>query len=273
MNDEASGPSGITPEAAPAEPAAADAGRARSPCSPRLDPWAHRRAEPRTFAFIWTVFLFIATLSAYAVTATTGLGGYDIIRPAARQLLSLVGAGLVLVWPMVRLAQEPDRRPIAGPLLDLIVILVPVQAIVWPQNAWWLNGWPLSVVAAVGAFIAAWAFVIASLISISHQTRPRLSPGVCMLILLGLLAGAHMPMIAGIMSSWPADAPVNGARSSWLLSPIAGVFELTRDRTWNANPAQVFPGHWRMIGMLGGIGLALWMVAFGIRARARRPVA
>lgn len=239
------------------------------------DRWAHRRAEPRTFAFIWTMYLFAATVSAYAISVTTGVGGYDAIRPAARMLLVLIAAGMFIVWPLVRLSQEPEHRPLTGPVLDLIVVLVPIQAIVWPQYAWWLTGWPIGVVAATAAFLAAWAIIVAALVSVTHQLRlsTRVSSLGCMIAVMGMLVLSHGPMAAqaAFTPAWggPTEQGVV-VRPLWMFSPIGGVLELTRDTSWSGQAARATPGHWRMIGMLGGIGLALWLGAVAARFRVGR---
>ena len=38
------------------------------------DPWAHRRGEPRVFAFLWTMFLFGATAATFHVKLKSGQG-------------------------------------------------------------------------------------------------------------------------------------------------------------------------------------------------------
>ncbi len=246
-----------------------------TPANPAPDRWAHRRAEPRTFAFIWTMYLFLATVSTYAITVTSGVGGYDVIRPAARGLLALIAAGIVIVWPMVRFTQVSDQRPIAGPILDLIVVLVPLQAIIWPQHAWWLTGWPLRVVAAVAAFTGAWASIVAAVLAGSHSLRrQRSSPALWMTGVLALLLASHIPMVINAaFAAHPVESSSFPVRPTWLLSPIAGVYELTRDRTWTGLVAEVFPGHWRVIGLLWGISVALWLLAAGFRMRIRRESA
>lgn len=259
---------------APQASSSGDEGHPSLPSAPERtaervrDPWAHRRAEPRTFAFIWTMYLFAATVSVYGVTVTSGIGGYDAIRPAARMLLALIAAGMFIVWPLVRFSQRPDPRPLVGPILDLIVVLVPIQAIVWPQHAWWLTGWPLRVVAATAALLAAWAVIVAALISIAHQARAvrHVSGAWCMLMMIAVFVICHAPMGAH------AAATELGAvtRPLWMLSPVGGVLELTRDTSWSGQPARATAGHWRMIGLLCGVGTALWLVAVASRIRVGR---
>lgn len=260
MTDELIPPNEDTPaQPAPAAPSLA----------PSRDPWAHRRAEPRTFAFIWTTYLFLATVSTYAVTVTSGMGGYDVVRPAARMLLTLIAAGIVIVWPMVRFTQLPDPRALAGPILDLIVILVPLQAVIWPQHAWWLTNWPIQVVAAVAIVCAAWGLLVGAILSISHSLRlhARLSAAMGMGLVLGLLVVTHVPLI--IAAAFSAGRPTSQVHASGLFSPFAGMYELTRDRTWAGVAAYVSPSHWRVIGLLWGVALALWLAAIGVRLRYR----
>lgn len=251
------------------EPAEREPAR-QGPNQRTSDPWAHRRGEPRTFAFIWTVYLFVATVSVYAGTVSSGIGAYDAIRPAARMLLAMIGAGLFLVWPLVRFSQPPDNRPFIGPVLDLIVVLVPIQAIVWPQIAWWLTGWPVSVVAATAALLAAWAVFVAGLVSIAHQARAagRVSGAACMAVVIVAMLLCHVPMAARAA----VPAPSTGGdglsiRSAWMFSPVAGVLELTKDTSWSGVPAQVSAGHWRLISLTAGLAVSLWLVSISWRMR------
>ena len=245
--------------------------------SPRQDPWAHRRAEPRTFAFIWTLFLFAATLTTYAVTMSMGTGSHDVVRPAARLLLAIVAAGIMLVWPMVRLSQLPDPRPISGPVLDLLVVLVPVQAIIWPQCLGWLAWWPVPVIAAAGASLCAWALIVGALLSISHTLRASgrfRSPSGWMAAFLLFTLLTLIPTYANARAKRPqTDPAVQLVRPSWMVSPISSMYEFTQDRTSVPAPAAVYPGHWRIISLTLAVGIFLWPVAIGVhrRALAGRP--
>lgn len=237
--------------------------------SRRPDPWAHRRAEPRTFAFIWTFYLFIATLTTYAVSLSAGVGTPDVVRPAARMLIALVAAGIVTVWPLVRLSQEPDQRPIIGPVLDTIVVIVPVQAIIWPQAFGWLASWPVSVIAALSVSLTSWCALVSGAVSITHTLRLRPRPAsstACMATIVSLGLASHLPMLISLFSSSATIYPV---RSSWMLSPLAAAYEILQDRTWIGTPAAVFPGHWRMISLTWAGALTMWLIAIALRNRFR----
>src|SRR5204862_230299 len=74
----------------------------------------------------------------------------DVMRPATRALLAVTAAGVVLIWPMVRLSQAPDEHPASGSLQDLVVVLIPTQAVSWPQWLGWVGRWPPGVVGGRG---------------------------------------------------------------------------------------------------------------------------
>ena len=53
-----------------------------------------------------------------------------------------ISAGICVLWPMVRLSQElPRGRRFGSALLDVLVVGVPVQMVLWPLSL--LAGWPL----------------------------------------------------------------------------------------------------------------------------------
>src|SRR5262249_35293851 len=116
---------------APPDAGSALAGALRPRRKP--DPWAHRRGEPRLFAFLWTLFLFAPTGATFMAAAPPGGASPDVMRPATRALLAVTAAGVCILWPMVRLSQLADEHPIAGVIQDLVVVLIPAQAVIWPQ--------------------------------------------------------------------------------------------------------------------------------------------
>src|SRR5262245_5977866 len=67
---------------------------------PRFDRWAHRRGEPRVFAFLWTIYLVGATGLALASVGARGQVPIEVYRPVAQVLLVTVSAGVVIVWPL-----------------------------------------------------------------------------------------------------------------------------------------------------------------------------
>lgn len=239
----------------------------------RPDPWAHRRGEPRVFAFLWTLFLFAATAATFLTALSTGQTGPDVMRPATRALFAIVAGGIVVLWPMVRLSQIPDRHPLSGCIQDLVVILVPVQAVVWPQWFGWLGRWPLAVVASVSCLLVAWGFLSGGFLALAQverqRRRPRPGPTEAWWMLLILLVGlggaaaALAPATTG--SAGPADF-----RPQWMLSPVTAIYELTRDRAYTGASAAVGPGHWLAIAAVLAASLPAWALA-ALRSRGMKP--
>jgi len=241
----------------------------------RPDPWAHRRGEPRVFAFLWTLFLFVATAATFLAALSTGQSSPDVMRPATRALFAIVAAGIVILWPMVRLSQLPDRHPLSGCLQDLVVILVPVQAVIWPQWFGWLGRWPLNVVTAIAALLAAWALLSGGLLALAQTQRLRhLAPGrrahpetLWMILMVAVALGGALPTLLASASPPPRPADV---RLAWMLSPMTAIFEITRDRSASGASADVAPGHWWAIACVAAAALPAWILAL-IRRRGIKP--
>lgn len=255
---EAAQPDGPPATPPPPEPAA-------PPRRPR-DPWAHRRGEPRTFAFLWAVFLFTATLTTFG-KAVAGAGlSHDVIRPAARTLLVITAAGVTFLWPLVRLSQARDRKPLAGAVQDAVVVLVPVHAIVWPQALPWLAGWPLPVVALVALSLTAWALVVAGLLAVAQSWRP-LAGGAFGPVpaagrwMAGIVGVQAVALALGLLTR-PMDASDRPrAHAPAMLSAIGSVLDLTRDRPWTGRPAAAYPLHGIMTLLTATAAVPLWVSA------------
>jgi hypothetical protein len=242
---------------------------------PRPDPWAHRRGEPRVFALLWTIFLFGATALTMLLTVARGFPGPEIMRPAARTMLITVAVGVAVVWPLFRLSQRRDERPVAGMVHDLVVIIVPIQAIVWPQTLWWLGRWPVEVVAAVAASLTAWCMVVGGLLAFAYASEaaawadpsPRTvrdmlrRAGWMTRILAVTVAPAALALI-------PGDAD---ARWWWMFSPISAAAELVRDRAWSGITAAVHPLHWWMTVGTALLSLPVWFAAGSLAERGHSP--
>jgi hypothetical protein len=242
-----------------------------------VDRWAHRRGEPRTFAFLWTLFLFAATATTFLAVLSSGSSSPDVMRPATRILLAVTATGIVLVWPMIRLSQTADRNPIIGVAQDLVVILIPVQAVIWPQWLGWLGRWPFEVIAAVAALAVAWAVLTGSLLALAQASHLRAAARVAgdgpvrwpawkwMLVFIALAVAGMIPALL-TSSAAPSHLDQESLRPAWMLCPALGVFEITRDRAWRGVSAAVTPGHWLTLGGIALASLPWWLAAL-IRGR------
>jgi hypothetical protein len=247
------------------------------------DPWAHRRGEPRLFAFAWTLYLLGSTAITVLATMARSSGagaGPEAMRPAVRLLMVLVVLGVVLVWPMIRLSQGRERRPLAATAQDLVVVLVPIQAVVWPQGLWWLARWPLSVVAGQAAVIAAWGLVVGGMVALGQSgggSRPsggrRIGGLAGMAWMGGIAAGLVLSLLPALFAgsrdrALAADVTVREFRGEWMASPVAAVLEVGRERSWSGLPGDLRPGHWWSILATAGASVPIWGAAW---VRARGP--
>lgn len=224
--------------------------------------WSHRRDEPRGLALAWTIYLMLTTLGSLAPAFGLGRFDADVYRPAARLLMVLVMVGLVVLWPMVRLAQlgrvESPGRFVSR---DLIVLLLPALTLVWPQVI--LADWPASVVGALTGVLVAWSLVTgAVLVFWSRVGGSRVVPGWgVMVFVLCVVAGSPLVLWrSGVLDLGAVD---QGVTRGWMWTPVTGVWELVRDRAWSGRPARVGAAHWfRVLWLLaGGAGvfmLSLW---------------
>lgn len=243
--------------------------------APRHHPdWSHRRGEPRVFALLWTVYLMAATLLMFAGSGGIGSMSADGYRPAARSTLILIAVGMAVLWPMVRLSQHhPTRRVLRSCLQDAIVVVVPIQALIWPQR--WLARWPFEVVTAVSATLAAWGLLIAAVLAIlmtperglagpRRFARSALAMAACVTLFLGGAAVA-------LATEGPRDPsdPLD-TRLVRMLSPATAISEITRDRPWTGSPAAVSREHWHAIAITALVGVAALGLAAAVQ-RLRRP--
>jgi hypothetical protein len=243
------------------------------------DRWAHRRGEPRVFAFLWTIFLFAATATTFLAAVSAGYATPEVMRPATRALLAVVLCGVTVLWPMVRLSQAPDHHPIGATIQDLVVVLIPAQAVIWPQWLGWLGRWPLPVISAVAALCVAWGLLTGGLLALAQTSHAlaaaRRRPGqparwMCAFIALSL-AGA-VPAAAMLSSSVASTDPIQEPfRASWMLSPIPAIYELTRDRSWSGISAVVTNEHWKAIGLTAAAAIPLWLAAIARSRGLNRP--
>ncbi|VAX39187.1 hypothetical protein MNBD_PLANCTO03-2042 [hydrothermal vent metagenome] len=247
----------------------ASAGRGSSPDldlfgrpAPKGHDWSHRRGEPRIFAFFWTLYLLFATVTAFWSVGSPGSHDPLALRPAARAVLATITVGIALLWPMTRLSQEvPTRRVrhvsrMVGQ--DLIVLLVPAQAIIWPQIA--MAAWPMSVVAALACALTVWGVLVGALLTIAlvYSGERR---GWWMLVFVAI-AG-----FGPLLALGPGGVAMRGDDSFdwwWMTSPITTGFEIARDRPWTGASAAVAEGHWWSIGVVGVFGILAWGFVAGM---------
>ena len=226
-----------------------------------IDPWAHRRGEPRVFAFLWTVYILLAVGGSILwVARFAAVSGGGFSSPAARIMLVVIAIGATVLWPMVRLSQASPRAGALGHVLaDTIIVLVPIQLVLWPLVA--LASWPLRVVGGVAADLTAWVALTGGLLAIALTGPPATSSDdpalgrrtLWMFTLLVLVGWA--PLV--LLGLHPARVWVG-----WLpmLSPFTAIPALTG--TGVSGPQSPVSGlEYRMIVLIGMAAAGTWLLA------------
>lgn len=242
-----------------------------STSQPAFDPWAHRRGEPRLFAFLWTLYLFVTVLGSLLWLTRSGVLAASAYGPAARIMLIVIAAGAAILWPMVRLSQlAPPTHPISAAFGDFIVVVLPVQVVVWPLA--FLANWPVSVVGVIAAMLLVWPLLTGGMIALAfalaqRRALPILSAPsriIWMFACIGVVCAAPLVVIlTGVgeqinLSSW-----------AWKLSPFTLVFVLTGTGLRGPH-APIGMGDWLALAPVGGSALLLWLLASAVAWRLRK---
>jgi hypothetical protein len=234
-----------------------------APPPAQIDPWAHRRGEPRLFAFLWSVYVLVAVAGSILWLARLPVITPSSYSPAARTLLVVLAMGMTVLWPMVRLSQAPpEGDSIGAALADLLVIQLPVQMVVWPMS--FLANWPTRTVAAVSLLFVAWGVLTGGVLALAFAGgRPRPLPGrragpgewsraawmgVC------LLAVGAAPIAAMAARAAAASAP------SWLAaaSPFTAIYSISGSG-WTGPTAPVRQPQWITVWGTAAVGAVLWI--------------
>lgn len=245
------------------------------------DPYRARRGEPRGFALAWTGFLILATASCFATYgATLGISPRGYIN-AARALTGVLGAGIAILWPVVRLSQAPAQTGGSGVVArDLVIILLPLQAVLWPQAL--VARWPIETIGAVAITLTAWAAAVGAVVAMalgpgvpraersgapceeapgerSRPTRALPRTGAMLLIIVVVSWG-----LAAIAID-PTGAAAEPSTVFWAqaISPITAPMQLTRvdGLAVDAIVPRPSEAQWRAIAATGILAASGWVLA------------
>ncbi len=200
-------------------------------------------------ALLWASYLMLSTLVTVLLVRGAGGPGTAGLVYACRALLVLLLVGVCILWPMARLSQAYPDRPFRALLGDLIVVLFPAQAIIWPAAL--LTRWPWEVVGGIALLVGCWALLTAGLIagaysgSGSHSSRSLWMIGAILLT----TAAPALALVANFVGI--PDPPAR----LLLLSPITAVYLLT-DAPSGLTP-RMAPIEWLAAGAPAAPGLLL----------------
>lgn len=275
----------------------------------KQDRWAHRRAEPRTLAFLWAMYILMAGLLTIGVLLFRGpwaLLDKEVYQYAARTMLLCVALGLCVLWPMVRLSQSvPLRERASGALLkDMLVLLPPMQAVVWAQAAA-RAGWAIDLIAAMALSLVAYPMIVGAMMALI--LRPRVPLSEPRVRARGLEPGCEMtprsrvglgPEDGGV---YDAGTPFAGARGpggmtrtlamigfaaaallplvavrigpGWagVLSPVSAMLDLAHPREVGPSASSVDDGRWIVLLTQSGVAVMAWMLLAAFDRRPKVP--
>lgn len=227
------------------------------------DPWAHRRGEPRLFAFFWTLYVLLAVAGSLTWVARFTTITASTYGPAARIMLVVVAVGMVVLWPMTRLSQaSPAGHPVVSAFLDLLVVQVPVQIVVWPLLV--LANWPKDIVIGLSALLGAWGVVTGGLVALGlsgrggrasgYGERRMWSRAAWMVVALLIAFGA-------VLGQWVVQS-VGGSAPAWMVmgSPVSAISALT-GRGLSGPSAPVSRVQWDTIVGTLSLAVLLWSAA------------
>ncbi|GAB5495110.1 MAG: hypothetical protein Phyf2KO_01900 [Phycisphaerales bacterium] len=252
------------------------------------DRWAHRRGEPRGFAVLWMAFLLISTLAVFLTFGDPMRVTAEGYREGARMLVTVISIGITVMWPMIRLSQV---SPVGGGttmvVKDLIILLIPLQAVLWPQVV--ITGWTVSAVAASNLLLISWALIVGAFLAIALGSgrRPRLGEqkldadyqakkvglertfwmlGLLVAVLIG--PGLHLTL-QSVGQAHSDDAQLLLRMSS----PLTAPWEMLQSRIWTGQHAVVGPAHWRAAWMTACLAVSAWILVGIIRGTGASKLA
>ena len=259
--------------------------------SSTVDPWSHRRGEPRMFAFLWLMYLLVVVLGGIAWLGRSSGLGVGAHRPTVRTLLLMTLIGVAVLWPMVRLSQfAPPWPRWRWVLADVFVVGGPVLLLIWPLS--FVSAWPPRVPMVLSAGVVVWTVLVGGLIACGLAGRP-VGEGSAFVdvgddgdVRTGRRGGVRgwagtgwMVVVVCVVLAGPMVQEglvwIGSGVPGWLglCSPMTMVGAVT-GRGFEAPPDVLAVWTWSTLGWIGAVGVCLWIAAFvrdgGRAAEARR---
>jgi hypothetical protein len=225
------------------------------------DKWSHRRGEPRNFAFLWAIYLMLGSIIALGVVLAGGIITLDAYQPLSRGLVVTLAIGVMIFWPLMRLSQAAphESAPIAV-LKDLAIVLIPLQAVVWPQMV--LARWTPDIVLATSLAMIAWAFLIGGLLAMGTRSNSTWRSAWMAAIVALVVGGATLSILAGQVSPDLLRPRHADAAPALVLASGAGlVADISADRSWSGSWALAMPEHWSAIWCTFAAAAVVWIVS------------
>lgn len=222
------------------------------------DPWAHRKGEPRPLALLWSFYLMASALVTLLRVRSLTMPTTEQFAFGCRSMVLMVLVGVALLWPMVRLSQQFPKRANRSLLADLVVLLIPVQAVVWPMGL--LTHWSIEITGAMAASISAWALMSAGFLAcaFSRGNSPPRWQWMSLMALIALASPAVLVLWPGTISPVVRAMLMQG-------SPLTVGWALTSAPSGLAPIMQAW--EWCLALAPGAAGLVLWGLALRFAPR------
>lgn len=184
--------------------------------------------------------------------------------PPIQMLMMLIGVGIAVAWPLLRLSARPSAMPAAQAALDGISIFVLVQVVVWPLRL--VTNWTLARAISVDAAIAA-SILLTTAILAASQGSSSARTRVCAMLVsvtLVLLPGVGV----ALTDAGDGGRDEDGFWRSVLTAPSAPalIARCAQPSTIDPDPADR-----GVLFRAFSLASAAWAVAIGIHAvRSRR---
>jgi hypothetical protein len=221
-----------------------------------------RLHSPRLMLLTWSAYLLGGAAVSLGVAGAVK-GGIESIRLAAAIFFQVAFAGLVVLWPMVRLSQRVEGvSPGSRVALDAALLLVTFQAVLWP--AVMMARWPVDTGLVLCGLAGAWTLIAGAFVVAAAHFGARVRALVIALF-VALTWAAPASMLV-------RQAPVAGgsaARRAPMWSPFTGAWEVTRPGRAGTMGHAVRPEQWTALGVLAAGSVAAWIAAVHIGARRR----
>lgn len=209
---------------------------------------------PRGLVVLASIWIFLSWVSLFGFHPPVQPQAASY-APSIQMLMTLIGVGIAVGWPMLRLSARPSSMPTAQAALDGLSLFVLIQVVVWPLRL--VTSWTLARAIAVDAAIAAAIMLTAAILSVTQGSRsPRVRAGGMLASVLLVLA----PLALG------AGAGAGASDTAWgriLTAPSAPALISRCAEPSTIDPSQPDRG---VLFRAFALASAAWAVALGVHA-------
>lgn len=205
---------------------------------------------PRGLVVLASLWIFLSWVSLFGFHPPVQPQAASY-APSIQMLMMLIGVGIAVGWPMLRLSARPSSMPTAQAAIDGLSLFVLIQVVVWPLRL--VTSWTLARAIAVDAAIAAAIMLTAAILSSTQGSRsPRTRA-------TGMLASVLLVLA-------PLAIDAGASDTAWgriLTAPSAPALISRCAEPSTVDPSQVDRG---VLFRAFALASAAWAVALGVHA-------